>query len=138
MQSHRRAVETRRLYRFEDVFTRTLPVDVRRDRRIAELRDIAAGVWSGEGRSTATCPTVTCGAGVPQNGAWFSYCEGDRIVLSRAQRTVGVLLHELTHALGHDTHGKDFVNRYVHLLCAYGGCEEGHLRLGLSLFKVNG
>lgn len=138
MLAHRRAVETRRLYRFEAVFSRQLPQEVRRDRPIAELRDIAAGVWAGEGQSLAACPRILCGSGVPQNGAWLSYCEGDRIVLSRAQRTVAVLLHEITHALGHGTHGRDFVSRYVHLLCAYGGCEEGHLRLGLSLFKVEG
>ena len=41
------------------------------------------------------------------------------IVLARGQRTVLVLLHELTHALGPGVHGPKFVRLYFYLLRKY-------------------
>lgn len=44
------------------------------------------------------------------------------IILSRQQRNVGVLLHELAHGMywGGLPHGPAFARRYLHLLITYG------------------
>lgn len=133
MDRYKRAVETRRLYKFEAVFSRALPVETRRDRSISELRDISELVWAKHGRKWCRIPDVVCAP----DDAQFSYCQGfSKIALLRAHRNLAVLLHELTHAIGYAGHGKRFVNRYVALLVDYGGCEEGELRLGLSMFGI--
>lgn len=134
---YRLMVETRRLYRFENQFSRKLPYECRRDRPITELRLIAQTVWRKWGRKGAKCPEIKCHHGYRMTGGWYSYALGySEIYLSRSQRNVMVLLHELTHTMGHGTHGKGFVEKYIRLLVEYGWCDEGELRMGLALYNI--
>ncbi len=137
----RRAVETRRLYRFEAVFLHPqFKPHINRPRSLQYLRRLARRVWDKHGRK---------GIGVPRirvmDGLEWSYCVGySDIVLATATRTrhhhphdtIEVLLHELTHAMGYGTHGKGFVRKYVALLVEYGGCDEGELQLALASFGI--
>jgi hypothetical protein len=52
------------------------------------------------------------------NGGWYhSWCEGRKLIsLSRGHRKEQVLLHELTHALGPETHGRRFQELYLELM----------------------
>jgi hypothetical protein len=139
--AYRRMVETRRLYRFENHAARYLPSECVRLRAIGELRLLAQIAWRKHGRKGLPCPEVIAGKGTPMSGHWYSYTLGySRIVLSRAQRSILVLLHELTHATGHGGHdgghGRGFLRKYIELLCDYGMCNRDELRLGLSLFGI--
>ena len=134
---HKHMIETRRLYLFEQVFTRDLPIEARADKSIQFLRELAARVWRTHGRKNLDVPKVQCGSETSHGGLWFSYCDGyGLIVLSRVQRTVAVLLHELAHAMGYGTHGKGFVRKYVQLLVEYGKCDEGELAVALSVCNI--
>ena len=89
-------------------------------------------------RAGLPVPKVVAGKGTEYSGGWCSYAAGyQKIVLTRSQRTVAVLLHELVHTFGFGTHGKKFVRKYIELLVEYAGCNEGELRLALGLFNVN-
>lgn len=134
--AHRHAVETRRLYRFESTFLhpRYAPA-LNKPRSLRYLRALAEKVWAKHGRKGAKTPQVTIVDGAP-----WSTCAGySQIVLATAKNTRGnvphdtveVLLHELTHALGHGTHGRGFVRRYAELLVEYGGCDAEELRLAM-------
>jgi hypothetical protein len=101
-----------------------------RDRPIAELRALAHLVWHNAGRDPALL-TVVAGDGMRRAGHYLvSYSATHnlgadrRIVLARSQRTVYVLLHEMSHALGSNreyNHGPAFRRRYHDLLVRYGG-----------------
>ena len=126
----KRAVETRRLYRFENVERHYSAYSLRRYslrffRRLADR----------------LCPGVRVdfGPGTPHAGARVSFCDWDddrRVELAPGQRTLVVFLHEITHALGFGTHGRRFVRKYFELLVQYGKCKEGELKLAAGLFGI--
>lgn len=138
---HRRAVDTRRLYRFENLFMPdVLKPGVKSSKSADYLQGVADTVWVKHGRNKMNPPKIQL---VDEPG--HSWCLGySDIFLTRNPQkgegtphdTVCVLLHELTHAMGYSTHGKGFVNKYIELLVEYGGCSEDELRLGLTLFNI--
>lgn len=138
----REMVETRRLYRFEQVFMRpdTAPAQTLRARSRGYLQALATRVWAKHGRKGVGVPSVTL-----RPDCDWSWCLGyTEIHLSTSGRARGgwmhnnteVLLHELVHAIGYRSHGRGFVRKYVELLVEYGGYHEGELRLALTLFNI--
>lgn len=110
---HRRAVDTRRLYRFEDTthFGRWLE----QPRRMPCLRRWALRLWALYGRAHAL--RVAAGRGTPYGGKLFSYCMGTSYIqLARHERTLKVLAHELVHALGYPYHNRAFVLKMQEVL----------------------
>jgi hypothetical protein len=63
---------------------------------------------------------------------------GPVIQISSRNMTDGVLLHEVTHAMGFWEHGPRFLRRFIDLLVRYCGAEEGELVMlaGLAGAKV--
>jgi hypothetical protein len=130
-----KAVMTRRFYRFEDVL-KDGPYRDRTfwaDRPMATLQRLAARIWSAE-RPAQRAPLVVAGRGTPGgDGSWLSYCTAIRcgrepwqpiIVLSRHQRNVEVLLHEMSHAMTPHAkydHGPAFARTFVYLMATYAG-----------------
>ena len=58
------------------------------------------------------------------------------IKLAKRHRSIQVLLHELVHTMGFGTHGRSFVKKYIELLVAYGGMEEGEIVIGMGMFGI--
>lgn len=137
--SARRAVETRRLYRFEEIFAESSLGKVCRERSLPFLRRLLREVWAKHGRARLSPPDLSFGPGTPHGKGFASFAEGySYIELKEGHRNVLVLLHELTHTLGYGApHGAGFVRKYIELLVEYGGCSEGELILGAGLFKLN-
>ncbi len=137
MSKHKRMVDTRRLYLFEEVFTKELPLEARHARPAKFLRAMVEKVWAKHGRAGLAAPKLKYGRGLEQNGVRFSFADGySKIELSPTQRTLAVLLHELTHTIGYGTHGKGFVRKYIDLLVEYAGCDRGELELGMGMFGI--
>ena len=133
---HRRAVETRRLYRFESLSIAYSPY-ANKPRTLSFLRRLARVVWARHGRRGLPCPVVEFGNGTPFGGGRAAYCEGySYINLCEGQRSVTVLLHELTHARGHGTHGAGFVGKYFDLLADYGKCDQALLAIDAARFGI--
>lgn len=114
---NQRKVSTR-YYLFEDVLWESKSfAHVKRCRPIGELQLLAGLVWARE-RGKGKCPVV-----LPKernDGSW--YCDGI-IKLARKHRSVGGLLHEIAHALGHNdkfAHGPAFRKRCMRLYKTYG------------------
>lgn len=115
-----------RYYLFEDVLWEAdsfAPLRVKKP--IAELETLAALVWAAEcGRGP--CPTIRGIGKAPASDYTWS---GERgvpgvIRLASHHQSLGGLLHELAHALGHNdklTHGPAFRKRAMHLYKTYGG-----------------
>lgn len=115
VRAARRAAVTRKMYAWEDLFVKTPPVQP-----IAVLRRLANRIWQENTRRRDRCPRIVAGRGLPQGGCLLSYCEGrSLIVLARHQRERRTLIHEMTHALGPETHGLRFQTRYADLLGRY-------------------
>lgn len=134
---HLRARETRALYSFEA--TIKLSPTIEQDRPIAELRALARRVWVAEGRSLVSCPTLIAHEGDRYyNGRFCSWSSRpwNTIGLSRNQRNVKILLHELAHALGPQTHGVAFVRRYFGLLVQHAKVDPGFLLTTATKLKV--
>lgn len=106
---------TRKLYNWEAEWVKTPPLQP-----IAVLRRLGERIWRENTRRRDRCPVVVAGRGIEQGGNLLSYCEGrSRIVLARHQRERRTLIHEMAHALGPETHGHRFQERYADLLGRY-------------------
>ena len=134
----RTGVDTRRLYRFEDL-TKSISPFANRHRSESFLRKMAEIVWQEHGRRNQQCPDVRIGSGIKHDRYFVSFCEGrKKIELTEAQATVCVLLHGMTHAIGFgNPHGKGFVRKYFELLVQYGKCEQGPLIMDAKLFGIS-
>lgn len=122
---------SRRAYAFNRGLLELSPY-LREDRPIAHLRSLSTVVWRREARLKHAAPKIVAGAGWDLGPKWglTSYSQKGLIVLTRDQRNIGVLLHELAHALGpHDklTHGPAFIERLVRLLHLYGAVHPAKL-----------
>ena len=139
MTPSEKMVSTRRLYKFEEIFSKELPAYVKRQRSLPFLKYMLKDVWLKHGRKGVKHPELAFGEGTPHEGERVSFCDGySQIELVVGDRNVLILLHEITHALGFgNPHGKGFVRKYVELLVEYGRCDEGELNLAIGLFKVN-
>ncbi len=128
----KRALATRRLYAAEMLLERgaaLLP--------IGALRALAAKVWrEREGRGALR---IAAGRGAMHAGRRVSECtlylhpRELVIVLARHERKATVLLHELTHALGHWHHDIKFLQEYFGLLADYAGIDRALLMAALAL-----
>lgn len=116
MDSYKRMVDTRKVYRFEQEIergARRLPM--------RDLRALARRIWRENTGRRDRCPAVVAGRGLQFHGRLVSYCLGrSRVVLARNQRTRITLIHEVVHALGPETHGDRFQRRYADLIARYG------------------
>lgn len=120
------AIHTRRLYSLEKLFPRE------KDVPMSELREFGLTIWFTEGGGIA--PKIVAGRGAKYNGRLLSYCEQEpfqapTIVLSRNQRKVTVLIHEITHGLGYWTHDEKFVKRYFEILDRWTPLKRDYLLL---------
>lgn len=112
----KRAAVTRLFYLFERECIPQGP-----DTPIAVLRRLAKRIWREQTGRRDQCPTIVAGNGCRQNNRWISYCEGrSKIVLARHERRIPVLIHEMAHALGPETHGRAFERRFFVLMDLYG------------------
>lgn len=110
-----RGRDTRQVYAFEWELETGTP-----EAGIASLRRLARRIWRDNTLRRDRCPDVIAGRGMPFHGRLVSYCLGrSRIVLARNQRKRVTLVHEMVHALGAETHGKRFQNRYADLIARY-------------------
>lgn len=124
---------TRRFYRFEDAlegrYYRQRAFWTARP--MATLQRLTARIWDAE-RPGQRMPLVVAGRGTPGgDGSWLSYCTAIRygrepwqpiIVLSRHQRNVEVLIHEIAHAMTPHAkydHGPAFARTFVYLMATY-------------------
>ena len=125
----RRAAETRWLYRAESAMLKSNAY-ANCDMPMEYLRRLARRVWDSEAPPGRKFPTIRAGTGTPHCGTFASYCVGFTYVeLARHHRTVLVLLHELTHALGPCVHGPKFVRLYFYLLKKYARFSEDLLQV---------
>lgn len=113
MTPQQKARDTRRVYTWEATTFRGS-----REMSMPTLRRLARRVWSDLG-VRRPLPKIVAGRGTPYHGRLYSYYDDTQIVLARNERRAFVLLHELTHALGHDDHDVRFYVQYVALLHRY-------------------
>lgn len=115
-----------RYYLFEDVLWEAesfAPLRVKKP--IAELEMLACLVWAKEG-GKGPCPIVRSIGKAPASDYTSSGQRGVAGVIRLASKhqSLGGLLHELAHALGHNdklTHGPAFRTRAMRLYKTYGG-----------------
>ena len=98
------------------------------------LQDLAYDIWCYAGphfhnfldktKPAKPIPAVVAGKGTRYNGRYYSYYDGERIVLARNERKKFVLIHEMVHALGYDDHDEAFVEKYFELLDYYNVCDS--------------
>jgi hypothetical protein len=85
----------------------------------AELTRLLARVWRNEAPDQPA-PSLVFGAG---DRSWY-WVEEHQIKIANHQRCYDTMLHEITHALGHHTHGPKFITKYINLLAKYARCDE--------------
>lgn len=119
----KRTLDTRRLYKFEKEWFRGEP-----NLPINKLQDLAYDIWCYTGPypfyKAKPLPAVVAGNGTKYNGRYYSYYDGERVVLARNERKKFVLIHEMVHALGYDDHDEEFVDKYFELLDYYNVCDR--------------
>lgn len=99
-----------------------------RARSLPYLRRVLIEVWGHESPAGKSLPVLDFGRGMHHLGAFVSYCDGHRYIeMANGQRCVLILMHEITHALGHPWHNNGFIRRYLRLLKKYGRYEAGVL-----------
>ena len=107
-----------RYYLFEDLLWETPSfAHLRKRRALSDLQLLAGLVWARE-RGKGKCPLVRG----KETNDYSYYCDGV-IHLARKHRSIGGLLHEMAHAMGHTdklTHGPAFRKRCFRLYKAYG------------------
>ena len=116
---YKQMVNTRTLYKFENVFfSKKEYRHLVKRRSLKELTTIAECVWATE-RMSSPLPEIRFGKGAYHCGTYVSWCDGDTIELVAEQREIATLLHELVHAVGHSLHNAKFVDTYVKFLTKY-------------------
>ena len=125
------AIDTRRLYSFEDSDEYFPWLDDLQPMHV--LRRLAWRIW--EECPTGRCwsrPSLSAGRGTRHGPRLTSFTEGNRITLVPRQRTRRILIHEMVHVIGPVGHGSAFVECYVRLLVRYGRQQEDLLRLRMA------
>lgn len=115
-----------RYYLFEEMLEETASfANLKKRTSLANLQLLAGLVWAREG-GRGECPAIRRSR--TNEYSHYEFFPGSRkaggIFLARNHRTIGALLHELAHALGHRdklTHGPAFRKRVIHLYKTYGG-----------------
>lgn len=99
-----------------------------KQRSLSYLRRLLIEIWAHESPAGKSLPKLEFGRGWHHLGFFVSYCDGHRYIeLARGQRCALILIHEITHALGHRWHSAGFITRYLRLLKKYGRYEIGVL-----------
>ena len=128
-----RAVDTRRLYQFEEVNLLTYAKHNEagsKARPLYWLQELALSIWFENNRHKRRwrCPEVAFGPGVFWCGQYQSYCLGNSYVeLALGQRNAIVLIHEMTHVLGPGLHNRNFCHLNFDLLERYLGYDKTEL-----------
>lgn len=139
-----KSVDTYRLYKWESAVIKNhvLPDSLTRRRSMSELRKFAHKVWSKHGRNGIEKLDIKAWnetywhVGKEKWRGW-SYSAGFKEMrLGRDFRTLQYVLHELTHCIGYQWHGRAFVRKYAELLIEYGGVDEGWLVLSMGMFGI--
>lgn len=129
-----KAIETRRIYKFEgECFHGSY---YSKQRRIKYLRSEAIYIWR-KMKFKEEMPKLTAGKGVLNNGFWYSYYSiDDGIVLSRSQRNIITLVHEIVHHLGYDEHDHKFLKQYFNILKRCYKFTDGQITMMRYIWKL--
>ena len=129
-----KAIETRRLYKFEgDWFKRTF---FSKSRKIEYLRSEAIYIWR-KMKFTKPMPNIKAGKGTWFGGYWYSYYSvSEGIVLSRSQRNIVTLVHEIVHHLGHNEHDRNFVRQYFKIFKKCYGFNDNQIEFLRYVYKL--
>jgi len=134
---HKQAVNTRMLYRFEDIFFEKKHYKyLSKKASLKKLKTLAEHVWATE-QIHKEMPTIQFGKGVLFAGQYVSFCNGQVIELAPHQRDMVTLLHELAHAAGNYLHNHKFVDTYVKFLVKYGEVDKKELLETMKAHNVD-
>ncbi len=134
---YKQAVNTRMLYKFEDVFFDKKHYKyLSKQTSLKKLKQLAEHVWATE-KITIPLPTIQFGKGILFANQHVSFCNGEVIELAPTQRDTVTLLHELAHAAGNYLHNHKFVDTYVKFLVKYGEVDKEELLLTMQENNVD-
>ena len=126
-------IQTRNLYRFEDVYF--LGMDVILQRPMKDLQKKMEQIW--KKYKDSDFPILFASKGVFYCGKWLSYNLENEIHLAPGQRNYLTLVHEMCHAMGRDYHDKNFVDLEFDILERFFNIDRGELELAAGLFGVD-
>ena len=126
-------IQTRNLYRFEDVYFLRTNIVVQRS--IKDLQKKMKRIW--KEYKNSDLPILFKSEGVLYCGKWLSYNLENEIHLAPGQRDYLTLVHEICHAMGHDNHDKKFVDLEFDILEEFFNIDRGELELAAGLFGVD-
>lgn len=82
-------------------------------------------------------PMIKAGKGTWFGGYWYSYYSVDEgIVLSRSQRNIITLIHEIVHHLGYDEHDSKFVKQYFKIFKTCYGFSDDQIEFFRYVYKL--
>ena len=126
-------IQTRNLYRFEDVYFLRTNFVVQRS--ITILQKKMKQIW--KKYKDSDFPILFESKGVLYCGKWMSYNAANEIHLAPGQRDYLTLDHEMCHAMGCDNHDKKFVDLEFDILEEFFNINRGELELAAGLFGVD-
>ena len=126
-------IQTRNLYRFEDVYF--LGMDVIVQRPMKDLQKKMEQIW--KQYKDSDFPILFESKGVFYCGKWLSYNLENEIHLAPGQRNYLTLVHEMCHAMGRDYHDRNFVDLEFDILERFFNIDRGELELAAGLFGVD-
>lgn len=126
-------IQTRNLYRFENVYF--LGMDVVVQRSMKDLQKKMEQIW--KEYKDSDFPILFESKGTLYCGKWMSYNIENEIHLAPGERDYLTLTHEMCHAMGHDYHDKKFVDLEFDILERIFNIDRGELELAAGLFGVD-
>jgi len=126
-------IQTRNLYRFENVYF--LETDVVVQRSIKVLQKKMEQIW--KEYKDSDFPILFESKGTLHCGKWMSYSIENEIHLAPGQRDYLTLVHEMCHAMGKGYHNKNFVDLEFDILERFFNIDRGELELAAGLFGVD-
>ena len=126
-------IQTRNLYRFENVYF--LGMDVVVQRSMKDLQKKMEQIW--KEYKDSDFPILFESKGTLYCGKWMSYNMENEIHLAPCERDYLTLTHEICHAMGRDYHDKKFVDLEFDILERIFNIDRGELELAAGLFGVD-
>ena len=126
-------IQTRNLYRFENVYF--LGMDIVVQRSMKDLQKKMEQIW--KEYKDSDFPILFESEGTLYCGKWMSYNMENEIHLAPGERDYLTLVHEMCHAMGRDYHGKNFVDLEFDILERIFNIDRGELELAAGLFGVD-
>lgn len=126
-------IQTRNLYRFENVYF--LGMDIVVQRSMKDLQKKMEQIW--KKYKDSDFPILFESEGTLYCGKWMSYNMENEIHLAPGERDYLTLVHEMCHAMGRDYHGKNFVDLEFDILERIFNIDRGELELAAGLFGVD-